>query len=302
LKGFCLEEENKEGKNAVERELEETTVCNGLIRHTYVHLPPGCDTSKTLPLLIALHGRLGTGKKMSKQTGFNAIADRERFVVVYPDGIKRSWADGRGITRADAQNIDDVAFLDRLIQSLAAKFPVDLAGVYLVGHSNGGFMALRFSIERPRRVAAVAVVAASLTDDLAKRLDSATKQSAFFIHGTADAVTPYEGWSLPGGGRTLPVEDAAKAWATACGCSESPEPQKIDQAGINPRVFVKDYGSSENENQVKLYRLEAGGHAWPGEPEGLTGFGEKGGRHEINAGEEIWEFFKRVREHGIPRG
>ena len=247
-----------------------------------------------MPLLIVLHGRLGTGKRMSRQTGFNEIADKEGFIVVYPDGIKRSWADGRGITRADDQNIDDVAFLDELIQNLAAKFPVDPAGIYLVGHSNGGFMALRFCVELPHRITALAVVAASLTDSLANRLQAGGTGSVLFMHGTADDVTPYDGCSLPGGGRTLPVEDAAKTWAAAHGCSRFPALERIEPSRKNLNVSVLNYGPCRNQNQVKLFRLEGGGHVWPGEPEGLTKFSEGRRGQELNAGEVIWKFLKEA--------
>jgi polyhydroxybutyrate depolymerase len=286
--------EIREDKTPLKRDLEETIVCSELLRHYYVHLPPGHDQAPSMPLLIALHGRLGTGKRMSKQSGFNEIADRERFMVVYPDGIKRSWADGRGVTRADEQNVHDVMFLDKLIQYLRGRFSVDNSRIYLIGHSNGGFMALRFCIERPRRIAAVAVVAASLTDDLAKGLHPGKVLSVFFIHGTADSVTPYDGCRLPGGGKTLPVEDAAKFWAHVSGCNEAPEVQEIHGLDGSPVASEFTYMSCQNHGQVKLYRIKGGGHAWPGEPEGLTRFGEGKGRHEIDASEEIWKFFKRV--------
>ena len=95
------------------RDFQETMVSNDLFRRYHVHLPPHYDASSPLPLLIALHGRLGTGKKMIKQTGFNGIADREGFIAVYPEGFKRGWADGRGITHADKRVVNDVAFIDR---------------------------------------------------------------------------------------------------------------------------------------------------------------------------------------------
>ena len=96
--------------NLAKRNFEEEVVSNDLVRHYHVHIPATYDTSRSFPLLIALHGRLGTGKKMMKQTDFNRIADREGFIVVYPEGFKRGWADGRGITHADKQGVDAVSY------------------------------------------------------------------------------------------------------------------------------------------------------------------------------------------------
>jgi polyhydroxybutyrate depolymerase len=137
-----------------ERDFEEEVVSNYLVRRYQVHLPVKYDNSRSFPLLIALHGRLGTGKKMIKQTDFNRIADREGFIVIYPEGFKRGWADGRGITHADKRGIDDVAFIDKLITIFQDKFSIDHGRIYIAGHSNGGFMAQRLAIEHSHQFAA----------------------------------------------------------------------------------------------------------------------------------------------------
>ena len=175
------------------RDFEEEVVSNDLVRRYHVHLPYNYEASNFLPLLIALHGRLGTGKKMIKQTGFSGIADREGFIVVYPEGFKRGWADGRGITHADKRGVNDVAFIDRLIKVLQEKFSIDHTRIYVAGHSNGGFMAQRLAIERSHKFAAVAVVAASLSEWLASRFTPGRPMPILFIYGTTDPVTPYEG-------------------------------------------------------------------------------------------------------------
>jgi polyhydroxybutyrate depolymerase len=273
------------------QDYEGTIVSNDATRHYYLHLPPNYDISHPIPLLIALHGRLGTGKRMSTQTGFNHIADREGFMVVYPDGVKRSWADGRGITRADEQGVNDVAFVERLIETLQGQFSIDRTRIYLVGHSNGGFMALRLSVELFHQFAAAAVVAASLTDSLVNRFKAGRTVSVLFMHGTADPVTPYGGSKLPDGRMTLPVEEAAKLWARYLGCSIFPKVEMIDQPGRDISISVFTYRQCRNQRQVKLYKIEGGGHMWPGEPDGFSEFSVGGTKPDINASEEIWSFF-----------
>ena len=276
------------------RDFEETMVSNDLVRHYHVHIPATYDTSRSFPLLIALHGRLGTGKKMIKQTDFNRIADRERFIVVYPEGFKRGWADGRGITHADNQGVDDVAFIDRLIKVLQEKFSVDHTRIYVAGHSNGGFMAQRMAIERSHKFAAVAVVAASLSEWLASRFTPSRPMPVSFINGTDDPVTPYEGGRQPGGARVLSVEDTVKTWAHFNGCNKSPEVQEIH--GINGATLVSvfTYVSCQNHSQVKLYKIEGGGHVWPGESEDLSSSGVGKLSAEIDASEKIWKFFSSI--------
>ena len=275
-------------------DFEEEVVSNDLVRRYHVHLPSNYEVSNSLPLLIALHGRLGTGKKMIKQTGFNGIADRERFIVVYPEGFKRGWADGRGITHADKRGVDDVAFIDRLIKVFQEKFSIDHTRIYVAGHSNGGFMAQQLAIERSHKFAAVAVVAASLSEWLASRFTPSRPIPVSFINGTVDPVTPYEGGMQPGGARVLSVEDTVKIWAHFNGCKEAPEVQEIHGLNNGTLVSVFTYGLCQNQSQVKLYRIEGGGHVWPGEPESLSKSGVGKLSSEIDASEEIWKFFKGV--------
>jgi polyhydroxybutyrate depolymerase len=277
--------------NLAERDFEEEVVSNDLVRRCHVHLPSNYEASNSLPLLIALHGRLGTGKKMIKQTDFNRIADREGFIVVYPEGFKRGWADGRGITHADKRGVNDVAFIDRLVKVLQERFSIDPTRIYIVGRSNGGFLAQLLAVERSHQFAAVAVVAASLSEWLASRFTPSRPTPILFINGTADPVTPYAGGRQPGGARVLSVEDTVKMWVRFNRCKEAPEVQEIHGLENSPLVSVFTYGPCQNQSQVKLYKIDGGGHVWPGEPEDLSSSGVGKLSSWIDASEEIWKFF-----------
>ena len=283
-----------EKKNLPKQDFEETVVSNDLVRRYHVHLPFNYDVFSSFPLLIALHGRLGTGKKMIKQTGFNSIADREGFIVVYPEGFKRGWADGRGITHADKRGVDDVAFIDKLIMVLKENFSIDHGRIYIAGHSNGGFMAQRLAIERSHKFAAVAVVAASLSEWLASRFTPSRPMPISFINGTVDSVTPYVGGRQSGGTRVLSVEDTVKIWVRFNGCKEVPEVQDVHGLNNGPLVSVFTYGLCKNHSQVKLYKIKGGGHVWPGESEGLSKSGVAKVSAGIDASEEIWKFFSSM--------
>ena len=281
----------------VKRDLEKELISNELVRRYHIHLPSNYDVSNVFPLLIALHGRLGTGKKMIKQTCFNRIADREGFIVVYPEGFKRGWADGRGISHADKRSVDDVAFIDRLVKVLQGELPIDSSRIYIAGHSNGGFMAQRLAIEHPHLFAAVAVVAASVSEWLASRFTPGETMPILFINGTADPVTPYLGGQQPGGARILSVEDALRMWAHFNGCKEAPAVREIHELKNGPLVKVSTYGSCKKHSQVKLYAIQGGGHVWPGEPEDISRSGAAKIGRGIDASEEIWKFFRNITNH-----
>jgi len=276
------------------RDFEKEVISKELDRRYHIHLPSSYGDSSVFPLLIALHGRLGTGKRMITQTGFNRIADREGFIAVYPEGFKRGWADGRGISHADKRGVDDVAFIDGLINVLEEEFPIDSSRIYVAGHSNGGFMAQRLAIEHPQRFAAIAVVAASVSEWLASRFTPCGTMPILFINGTADTVTPYTGGQQPGGAGVLSVEDAVKMWAHFNGCKGAPEVREIHDLKNGPLVSVFTYGSCQDHSQVKLYKIDGGGHVWPGEPEDISRAGAAKIGRGIDASKEIWKFFKGI--------
>jgi len=115
-----------------------------------------------------------------------------------------------------------------------------------------------------------------------------------FINGTADPVTPYIGGRQSGGTRVLSVEDTVKILVRFNGCKEAPEVQEIHGLNNGTLVSVSTYVSCQNHSQVKLYKIEDGGHVWPGEPEGFSSSGVGKLSRKVDASEEIWEFFKRI--------
>src|SRR5579863_433219 len=110
-----------------------TFPAGGAQRSYLLHLPPQyaqLAPGQRLPLVLALHGRLGDGPRMARLTHLSAVADQHGFAVVYPDGVRRSWADGRGVTPADRAGVDDVAFLSSLLASLTQQYALDPRRVY----------------------------------------------------------------------------------------------------------------------------------------------------------------------------
>ena len=119
---------------------------DGETRRYVLSVPDGAEGE--LPLVVALHGRLGTGRGMARDLGQDELLDEQGFAAVYPDGYRRSWNDGRGGGPAAEAGIDDVGFIEALLEEVAGQVTVDASRVYLVGISNGGMMAQRLACER----------------------------------------------------------------------------------------------------------------------------------------------------------
>lgn len=281
----------------------ETLVHGSRERTFLVYDPPSRDRAIGAPLVIVLHGGRGTGERMVWLTraGFDALADRDGFVVAYPDGIDSHWNDGRDAPyRAHQEGVDDVGFLVALIDHLAAGRGVDPGRVYVAGISNGSMMAQRLACERPDRVAAIGAVGAPLPEALAGT-PPARPVPAIIVHGTEDPLAPWGGGDIRFWwrrlGRVISVPDTARFWAAADGAVEDPVETWVEDRAPDDGTRVRRlaWGAEGAPGEVVLYAVEGGGHTWPGGQPYLPEFlvGRVSG--DFDACEEIWAFFRRHR-------
>jgi polyhydroxybutyrate depolymerase len=267
-------------------------------KRTYIlHVPPNYDGNAAMPLVVALHGRLGTGSGEEKLTHLNKVSDEYGFIVVYPDGLERSWADGRGGTPADKNGVDDVKFVSALIDKVESEYQVDTARVYATGMSNGGFMSGRLACELSDRVAAVAIVAASLSESVAARCHPAKPVSVMIIQATEDPLVPLAGGALGrngGGGMVLSHDAAVRKFAEVNLCATEPEKKHItDRAGDGTSLDVVSYGSCAGGSEVQGYVVNNGGHTWPGGMQYLPASIIGKTTHNLDSSEVIWDFLSR---------
>lgn len=228
----------------------------GGLQRTYVlHVPP----APQFGLVINLHGSGMTGADQAALTNYNAVADRFGFVVAYPDGVDLSWADGRGASIPDRQGVDDVGFLSALIDRLTRDFAIPPGRVFVTGMSAGGFMANRLACDRADLIAAVAPVAGTLGAGVP--CAPSKPVSVLQIHGTGDAVVPFDGGPMVGRGGPSEIISApalAERWRQADGC---PGPF-VAQAATGPVQRI-DAAGCAGGTEVALVRIDGGGHIWP---------------------------------------
>lgn len=236
---------------------------DGRPRRVHLQAPPGGRSGESYPVLVLLHGRYGSAARMEKETGLSAIACRAGFAVVVPEGVKRSWADGRGISPADRLGVRDTLFLGRILDRLPDLLPGGAGDIFLAGHSNGGFMAQRLAVELPGRFAALGVVAAALSHVQAARLRAEAALPVLLMHGTADPVIPYGGTARSEGG-TLSAEETARRWARCNGCGEAVTVEEEGRLRAGMSFQALRYGRPDATHPVLLYRIEGAGHDWPG--------------------------------------
>ncbi len=258
---------------------------------TYIAQP--ANPGDKMPIIVSLHGRLGTGRGQMSFAEFRPIAVKEHFIIVCPDGIDHSWNDGRP-TPAQKRNINDVKFIGQLITYIVNTYNGDPKRVYVTGMSNGGFMSSRLACQLSDRIAAVAVVGASMDKDAGY---APTKpMPIMYIQGTKDPLVPYGGGSVKSsaGGAIYGHEDVLKLWIAADGCETSPIFSTIaDSAGDGTSLTREEYINKSTGVKVIGYTVTNGGHTWPGGTQYLPKFLVGVVSHNMNACQVIWDFFKQ---------
>ncbi len=293
---------------------QDTISIDGMSRTFQCHLPVGYKSLKSMPIVLVFHGLQLNGSLMMFISNFNPVSDRNGFVVVYGDGVGKAWDDGRG-----GRGVDDVAYVCKVIDKVASTVSVDKRRVYACGISNGGYFSQLLACAIPDRLAAIGVVGSTLTQQAANHCHSNRSMPIMFFLGTND---PLIAWGSSGAGTAsgelnelvelvgaskyggvesalarygglLPVPEVIDFWTAHNHCtSNNPhttnEPDKDPKDGT--RVRREAWGSSGGE--VVLYRIEGGGHTWPGGfPYASTGFAGKISQ-DINASELLWQFFR----------
>ena len=295
-------------KNIPPSALDKALTHNGLKRTYRLYLPPSFDKTKPLPLVIALHGGGGTGKNMERLTrnGFNTLADKEGFVVVYPDGIERHWNDGRKEVsyRAHKEKIDDVGFISTLIDHLSKDANIDPRRVYVTGASNGAMMSYRLACEIPEKITAIAPVMGALPVEFTDAKPSAP-MPVLMVSGTADPLVPWAGGNIGFSrnrfrraktlGKVMSQKDTVSFWVTHNQCAATPTVTRMPDTDTDDGTQVRReaYAATQDKAEVILYAIEGGGHTWPGGypylPDWIIGKTSR----DIDANEIIWNFFKR---------
>lgn len=274
----------------------------GLERHALLHLPSnGALDARRLPLVIVLHGAAGDARSTADMTGFSPLADDARFIVAYPEGtsigvdpVRQTWNAGFCCGAAVRNHVDDLGFLNALIDRLSADYPVDPHRIYLTGLSNGAMLAYRFAAQYPDRVAAIAPVAGAIggTAGAGQPPISIERPErpvpVLIIHGMLDGYVLYRGGISPNTGIpgrfNVSVDDAVRFWAAADGCAGHPAPHQT----AGGRVIVEEFAHCRGRAEVRLVALAQGPHEWP---RAIT---QPNGIDEPTA-TVIWNFFREHR-------
>ncbi|MSP92005.1 MAG: alpha/beta fold hydrolase [Myxococcales bacterium] len=217
------------------------TATIGGARPAKVTVPHAWDQQSKWPLVLLLHGFGATGAQQDWYLGISARATTLGFVAVVPEGTKdkvglQFWNATKACCNFAQNPVDDVAYVTGLIDEAIAKLRVDPTRVYLVGHSNGGFMALRLACQIAPKLTAIATLAGAADMD-ATACKPAQPVSLLAIHGTLDNVIQFGGGAIVGN----PYPSAAvtvAGWVQRNGCPAQGE--KLTDVNFEDLLFGKE--------------------------------------------------------------
>jgi polyhydroxybutyrate depolymerase len=267
-------------------------------KRTYeLHVPPAYSADKAAPLVLALHGRLGDGHGTAGLTHFDKVSDEHGFLVAYPDGLNRSWADGRNATDSDKEGVNDVKFVSALIQQLQSTYKIDKTRIYVTGISNGGFMTQRVACELSDQVAAAASIAATIGENTAANCHPTKPVSMAVFMGTKDSLVPIQGRPMGRNGShgtILSLQGTAEKWIALNGCTAKPTFNDIpDKSKDGTGIHIETVSNCKSGSEVITYKVEEGGHTWPGGKQYLPAMVIGKTTRNMDASEELWIFFSR---------
>lgn len=248
------------------------------------------------PLLVVLHGGGGNAEQVEASSGFSALADREGFVVAFPDGTGRlrgrllTWNSGGIKVYAADENVDDVGFLREVVRDVLPRAAIDPARVFAVGHSNGGMMCHRLAREAADVFAGIAVVAGAMNFTATQ---AASPLAVLMIHGTADEHVKIHGGAPEQAiGRAGDREDASLQAAIDYYVARNQlrgYPSTEQEGKVRIDTYAVGQAGQEGRAPVRVITLDGGGHAWPGSAEKTTRRADE--PFPFDATAAIWQFF-----------
>ncbi|MBN1608534.1 MAG: hypothetical protein JW940_18020 [Polyangiaceae bacterium] len=221
----------------------------GRSRSYLVYVPRSVDSDTAVPLVLDFHGSGGTSTQQESSSGWREKAEKEGFIVVYPDGVGKAWNVGNCCGEALSGNVDDVGFTRAVIEAVSKAACIDPKRIYATGMSNGAGFVHRLACEAADVIAAVAAASADLVTD---PCTPARPISELSVRGLDDTMVAYEGgntgstgWYSPGAKGTLEL------WKEIDQCTGSPD---------TSRQYCETYAPCSAGVEVTLCSLPSTGH------------------------------------------
>ncbi|MEM7241789.1 MAG: PHB depolymerase family esterase [Pseudomonadota bacterium] len=235
-----------------------TFIDTKMARSYYLHIPKSAGPNA--PLVVALHGMGGHAYALRHGIGIDRMAAENGFAVLFPQGANLAngttshWNAG-----FDFSDVDDISFLTRLTETIAHRHGLDTTRIYLLGISNGGYMAYRLACQSPGLFAGLASVAGTMGGADWQNCPARKPLSILHIHAYDDQYIPYDGFThwASGWGGVPAVPDMISFWVDQFNA-------KAVEAGRSlPQTDILRFRNERRDVEIKLLSLKGFRHDWP---------------------------------------
>ena len=263
----------------------------GFFREFIQYIPQSLnENGENAPIVFVLHGYTSYDDWIFDYSNFETQADEHGFILIYPQGTiyqptgETHWNVGGWTSQSTT---DDIDYIDSIIDYLDGNYRVNLNRIYSTGMSNGGFMSYVLACQLSHRIAGIASVTGSMTNQTFDECDAKHPMPVMQIHGAKDNTVPFEG-----NDNMKPIDDVMEFWVNYNACNVTPSETIIednDGDGLGGTLSV--YNGCMNDVSVELYYLDGLRHQWPS---------LKGTRvFDIDSASVIWEFFSKYNVDGL---
>lgn len=272
-------------------ETEQHITVDGTMRDYLRYVPK--QGHAPYPVIILFHGGGSKASAMPRFTGMSKLAEENGFIALYPQGINKHWNDGRPTT----STVDDVAFVQKILEETNTRYTIDPSRVFAAGISNGAIFSHALACRASGTIAAIAAVAGRTPANIT--CEPTHPVSVLQIDGTDDPIVPFDGGavkSFGGAGKGGEVRSNAQAvnfWAKHDRCTAQepstalPRLSWTDKTNIERTNYTQCEGGAEVVNLV----VQGGGHTWPGGPQYLPRFIIGTASKQLDASRTMVEFF-----------
>lgn len=251
------------------------------IRSYILHVPPTYSKGSKVPLVLVIHGYTGTATGMEQWTHFSDKADKEGFIVAYPNGLAYPWTEKNpqawncgGQYEEWTGQTDDVGFIKGIIEKISQNYTIDNDRIFITGHSNGSRMTYRLGFQLSDIIAAIAPVSGTMVYQSDKKPSYAVP--AMHLHALNDSAVYFYGRHDPKEMIYESVDSILTRWSSYFPCKTVPDTIQREE-----NYIVKSWSCTVSNPEILLYVMKNGAHQW------FTL--ENSG---INGTDLIWEFFK----------
>jgi len=280
-----------EGDIAIQNAEQCEMTRGGLFREFIKYVPQSVnENGETAPIVFILHGYTSYDDWIFDYANFQTQADEHGFILIYPQGSiyqptqATHWNVGGWTSQSTT---DDIDFIDSMIDYLDSNYLVNLNRIYSTGMSNGGFMSYVLACQLSHRIAGIASVTGSMTNQTFNECDPKHPMPIMQIHGAKDNTVPYEG-----SGTIKPIDDVMEYWVNYNACNLTPSQITIDDSDEDGFGGTRSvYNGCMNDVSVELYYLDGLGHQWPSIKDTRV--------FDIDSASVIWEFFSKYDIDGL---